>query len=536
MEFIEYGSEIRKRLDAVHNNCGRNPEKMEQECQELEHLARKMQDDKLMGFVAFYRGQNAYLTNQMGDLFRYCLEGMEYQEKAEQWEYIVLSYNLLGITSVNQGNALFAIDYYLSGLNLCEEHNLLTDAYILNMNIGALYMRFGAYEAAHQYLDRSLKLIMQDKNKERYYNDITVLYISLANCEMHRDNISGVNYYLKKVLSECYEYIDNQIKIYVKTFQVQSYEKEEKYEQRDRLIEELTQEFPKIQINMDLYEDFYNFAQYLLTIKKYDDFEIIMHKLEEPIDQSKLIRQQMQFIQLQMDYYDAIGEEEKFNEAAKKNYKLVSRLEEEDAMTMRSIIKMRTDLELNKKQSKKMELENKKLQKQSETDSLTGMANRFYLNRYAEKIFQHCYVNKTMLGMEILDIDYFKQYNDNYGHQAGDNCIKMVAEAIKSLEKYGHIFTARYGGDEFVIIYDGYGKEEMEQFAKELKEKIIQANLKHEYSQTAKIVTVSQGICYDIPDDKQKIWDYLYSADKILYHVKKQSRNDYGIGHCDHML
>ncbi|MCR5667337.1 MAG: GGDEF domain-containing protein [Eubacterium sp.] len=536
MEFIEYGSEIRKRLDAVHKNCGTNPEKMEQECQKLEEIADKMEDFKLKGFIAFYRGQNAYLTNQMGDLFRYCLEGMEYQEQAQQWEYIVLSYNLLGITSVNQGNALFAIDYYLSGLNLCEEHHLLTDAYILNMNIGALYMRFGAYDSAHSYLDRSLKLILQDKNKERYYNDITVLYISLANCELHRENLKEVNYYLKKVLDECYEQIDKQIKIYVKTFQVQVYDKEQRYNERDVLIQELMQIFPKIKINMDLYDDFYNFAKYLLKIEQFKEFEIVMHKLEEPIVQSKLIRQQMQFMRLQMDYYDKVKEEEKFQKAAKSHYRLISRLEQEDAMTMRSMIKMRTDLEQNKKQSKQMEIENKKLQKQSETDSLTGMSNRFYLNSYAEKIFQHCYVNRVMLGMEILDIDFFKQYNDNYGHQAGDECIKMVAREIKSLERYGHIFTARYGGDEFVIIYDGYTKDQMETFAKELKKKIEAQNFKHEYSLTSDIVTVSQGICHDIPDDKQKIWDYLYSADKILYHVKKESRNGYGIGHCDHML
>ena len=83
--------------------------------------------------------------------------------------------------------------------------------------------------------------------------------------------------------------------------------------------------------------------------------------------------------------------------------------------------------------------------KTSETDALTRLANRFRLNDYLDQVFEKALSEQTPLAMEILDIDYFKQYNDNYGHQAGDECIKRIAKQLELMQN-DMIFCARYGG------------------------------------------------------------------------------------------
>ncbi len=535
MEFIEYSNEIRNALDQVNDNCGKNPQKMEKICQGLEERAKKTSDDKLLGFIYFYRGQNAYLTNQVGDLFLNCLKGMEYQERAKEWEYVAISYNLLGITSANQGNALFAMDYYVKGLEISEKHNLLTDSYILNLNIGTLYMRSKNFDIAKVYFEKSLHILNMQPKNERFYIDITAIYLSIAKCQLYMENIAKSDKYVQKILEECYEDLNDKVRLAVKAFQAQLYEKKGKQDMCKILMDEIDNRIESITFNMDMYDDFYDYAKFLIKCKKYEYYERVSKKLTKVAEQSMLTNMMMEIMHLKIQYFEAMNNQEQKNECLKKFYDLSLKKRVEENYMTAAIASLRTSLEEAKKQSKKMEVENLRLQKKSETDALTGLANRFYLNSYAERIFQACYVRKAPLAVEILDIDYFKQFNDNYGHQAGDECVRAVADTIRSLEEHGNIFCARYGGDEFVVIYDGYTKEQIEEFTLEIKNKIADKHIVHEHSLASNLVTVSQGVCYDIPDNKQKIWDYLYSADKVLYQVKKKSRNSYGIGGCEQM-
>ena len=176
--------------------------------------------------------------------------------------------------------------------------------------------------------------------------------------------------------------------------------------------------------------------------------------------------------------------------------------------------------------------ENAMLRKKSETDALTGLPNRFAYNHYSMQLYSHLTrqaEKSETLAVEILDIDYFKEYNDNYGHQAGDQCIQAVAAEIQALTAGLNIFACRYGGDEFVIIYHGYSKEQVETFVRQLQTKIKNRAIQHAYSPVAKTVTITQGVCFDLFSPGYGIDNYLLYADRALYDVKKVSRNNYRI-------
>jgi diguanylate cyclase (GGDEF)-like protein len=120
-------------------------------------------------------------------------------------------------------------------------------------------------------------------------------------------------------------------------------------------------------------------------------------------------------------------------------------MERENRLMVSNMIVMRNSYMELTQINKKVEEKNTFLQKRSETDPLTGMYNRLKLNEYSEEAFEKALINRSSIAVEILDIDFFKQYNDNYGHQEGDNCIKFIASTLIDMAKEDGIFTARYG-------------------------------------------------------------------------------------------
>ena len=109
---------------------------------------------------------------------------------------------------------------------------------------------------------------------------------------------------------------------------------------------------------------------------------------------------------------------------------------------------------------REMEKANERLLEKSETDPLTRLANRFRLNDYLERAFERTRDDHRAFAVEILDIDYFKEYNDNYGHQAGDARIVAIADELRKMQSHD-TFCARYGGDEFIIIYEYKTEDEV---------------------------------------------------------------------------
>ena len=162
----------------------------------------------------------------------------------------------------------------------------------------------------------------------------------------------------------------------------------------------------------------------------------------------------------------------------------------------------------------------------SEHDALTGLANRYSINKYCEQMFDEACQKQLKFGVIIVDIDYFKEFNDTYGHIEGDRCICAIAHEI---EKNSNGFlTARFGGDEFLIMTVNQDDETLENTAKELRQKVQALRIEHSGSKSVPYVTVSQGIYNCVPGKNDTVVDCIRMADMALYKVKKSSRNTYG--------
>jgi diguanylate cyclase (GGDEF)-like protein len=178
-----------------------------------------------------------------------------------------------------------------------------------------------------------------------------------------------------------------------------------------------------------------------------------------------------------------------------------------------------------KQVNKDLKEANQKLEKLSQTDSLTGIFNRYVFETILKSEWDRCKHHFIPLSLIMIDIDFFKAFNDNYGHRAGDDCIRQVSGALSACARNPSDIVSRYGGEEFAVILTYKEKESVLEFAEQLRKKVEQMAIPHMYSSISKYITISLGVYTLIPSDESSIEEFIRTADKALYQAKKERNN-----------
>lgn len=186
------------------------------------------------------------------------------------------------------------------------------------------------------------------------------------------------------------------------------------------------------------------------------------------------------------------------------------------------------------KLTEQLNLANHELHRVSMTDGLTGIANRRLFDELLVREWSRCARIQKPLSIVMLDVDHFKEFNDKYGHQAGDECLKVVAKEIAKAVPRGSDLAARYGGEEFVLILGETDAEGARMVANRIRQQVAGLKMVNEDS-PHKYVTVSCGISTVLPSDDKPVEKLVKAADNALYLAKRQGRNtvaylDYGQG------
>jgi len=160
----------------------------------------------------------------------------------------------------------------------------------------------------------------------------------------------------------------------------------------------------------------------------------------------------------------------------------------------------------------------------STTDSLTGIANRRFIEEKMFEEWNRCMRSALPVAIIMIDVDAFKRYNDFYGHQQGDICLRTVAAKINEYCKRPGDECARYGGEEFVILLPETKSEEACRMAEEIRRGVEALGLKHEKS-NHEVATVSIGVAAEVPAMGSSYEALLRRADEHLYEAKGSGRN-----------
>lgn len=175
----------------------------------------------------------------------------------------------------------------------------------------------------------------------------------------------------------------------------------------------------------------------------------------------------------------------------------------------------------------KLEIANRELQRLASLDGLTGVANRRRFDEYLDAEWQHLAREQLPLSLILCDIDFFKKYNDAYGHQAGDACLRRVADALRFCARRSVDLVARYGGEEFAVILPNTTDIGATLVAEEIRTVVNALEIAHAQSAVSEHVTLSLGVACMQPSHNATPSMLIASADAALYKAKAAGRNMY---------
>lgn len=170
-------------------------------------------------------------------------------------------------------------------------------------------------------------------------------------------------------------------------------------------------------------------------------------------------------------------------------------------------------------------LESRMLSELAQRDGLTGLYNRRLFDDQVSRIWRQARRERSPVQIILIDIDYFKVFNDLYGHQAGDDCLRKVAETLNAAAKRPLDLCARYGGEEFVLVLSDPPRDYAETLPERLRRQVAALGVPHEGSPVANVVTVSIGVAMVTPGEGRSLAGAVQMADEALYQAKEEGRN-----------
>lgn len=189
------------------------------------------------------------------------------------------------------------------------------------------------------------------------------------------------------------------------------------------------------------------------------------------------------------------------------------------------MVQARENAEENLRQTfQALEQANAELKKMAAIDGLTGIANRRTLDEALDREWHRCLRDKSPLAVILIDIDHFKLYNDNYGHQKGDEALGAVASKISKLIERATDIVARYGGEEFAAVLSNTSAEGALVVAQKMVKEVEAMAIPHEHSQTSDCVTISAGVFAMVPSETTDADKWFSFADEALYEIKRSGR------------
>lgn len=528
MDKTKYDKQVQEWMCTVQDNCETDMDLTLGYCNKIIRYGKEIEDNALIAFGYYFCGVVYYVMNDGTHFYDAVTSALSYLSKAEEWELMARCYNFLGISSVSRGNAAIALEYYLTATQYCKKAKSDYFASVLQINIGMLNVFCGRYHDALESFEVAYDYFSRHKELRSYHDDMMCVYENMAKAYLLQGQLSQARSCFERIYKDHKDYADDEAMITVLCTEAMYYHIAGDDGACEKNIAEVHKKTSPTMPLMNMFDDYYDYCKVLIERGKEKEFWHIMEIMEPLVRSLGIIDLHRRLVALKLKSYRKNNRQDEYLKEAGLYFELSEMVEVENKTMMNNVLSLRRNLERVNREKKEIEAKNALLVKKSETDALTGLNNRFRLKDYSEDLFQKAIENKTSLAVEVLDMDGFKGYNDFYGHQKGDECIKQIASAVKSMEEFG-AFTARYGGDEFILIYKDVTKEQMIDYATELRRRVMNLGIECFLSRVSDMVTISQGICCDIPIEGSYMWDFIEVADEMLYRVKQKKRNNFCI-------
>lgn len=476
------------------------------------------------------------MENKVRDAEKLVLRAKElYEHENDEVKYIE-TLNVLGVIYNAMDDDSDSITCYIEGLSCAKKilrkiEDTKSDEYCNMCNmIATLYNNIGSRYEENEAYDKAIECF---KKAEEYFkstnaeSDIItrrrafIIYLNFTECYGQLDLFEEAWESLKRAKdnmvydedgSENFSYV-------LLEYKLRAVSGEREYVKSK--VDMLVTAFKNHHDATDYMHNMRSLCDLLCWINEYDAVKEVLEYVETKKDDWNSIAYDMLIIELWMNYYTALGDEDMHLLMCKEYAYLSLAQRKSNHKNRAEVIDIRLEFQKNEEQRRLAT-------KNSYTDSLTGIGNRAKLNHDAKKLIDELIQTRKSLGIGIIDVDFFKQQNDTYGHLQGDECLKAIADIIKeSLHQSGEVY--RFGGDEFILIIRDAKKHNIKKIAESIKIKLHEKAIPNINSKVMDEVTVSQGYVCMYPRSGDSIESLMDIADKSLYNVKQSGRNSYFI-------
>lgn len=528
MDLSNYSQEIQNYIRQTEDRRNREGWLDFDTCQRILKYAAENNSDELFG-LGYYRFAEFYWNKQDIEKTLHCLkECTKCFFNVHMYDYLAKAYNLMAVTAGIDGNRLVSLSYFYIGMQYAEKSQDIYIQAVINTNIAYNLLCIKRYKDAKEHAYESIRLFKQTENTIYRNRNIVWSMIRCGFCHLlleETDEALNLWNQIQEILQENPEH--NEPKLLLQMFEVGCEVARGNQERALQLISCLKEAFCQAE-NMQQSENMVILIADMLDRANYSK---LLEALSETIDEKVIGKN----ISLYLDIYPyksrfllKNNRMEEYVTYSRQYLELYHQHLNAGRMVTAKILELQDKLSRMEADQQDMRAYNQKLEEIALYDSLTGLPNRAYLNEYISRKFEEACEKQQLYGVELLDIDCFKEYNDTYGHLQGDICLEAVANILDKM-KNENVFCARYGGDEFMIIYSGMAESGIRDIAEKIQQRVRELEIVQEETGKVTKVTVSQGIFVHIAEKGNREWDFNTIADLMLYQAKQMGKNCYRI-------
>lgn len=494
-------------------------------CMKLALLSRNDTNSYAYCFSMVYLSDAYYGCQIMEKALKAGLKAYEFLKDSQFEDLLLVTCNLLGVIYTNISDEQSAMEYYFKALNMARSSKNHMMCSAIYSNLAHLYEEQGAYERALANVEDAYHYSNlandneQNINYSRYNYDVDRAHIRFLQGD-YTQSLSLINQVLTAP--------DLSRSLYAESLLL-----------KGKLLFHLNQKDQLNEILPKLLSFFLEYKDPLIKAKQNmryldlcllasitDHLDDILKETKGLLGNASLPNKWIEYYDLMMRYSTLIQDTKQMNYAAEQYYYWSKKQDSFLSQSKLARIKNRSALFDVLKKKEQLNKLGTYLENKAAHDELTHINNRYGLNQYLKQSFDFASREHIPFGVILIDVDYFKEYNDFYGHLKGDDCLIAVSSIIRQVI-VNNGFIARYGGDEFIVICLDKTKKELTEFASGIKNRIQELALENIRSKSSNIVTVTMGITLNIPGQSDDVLDYIYAADNALYRIKKQTRNDF---------
>lgn len=492
---------------------------------EIKNLGLERGDNDIIGYAYYRYAYYYYFTAQdKKKLRKYLQIAIKYLLRSDNKEYLGAAYNLVAYDAQDQGSFDIAYAYYMIALKTLEGVEGTPLPALIASSAGRILTEFGKYREGREKLKESAGRLIHFKDMHVFnynmimtYGDVSLASFILCEPDEVEKTRDKIEYYYNNAACEEQKLCRSYYLLAYIYHALLTGNDEVMEENLAELFEHWTitpsGDFITLMFEIETVFSFMLAHDYISQAAELLKYTAI---LEEDENSSVVIR----YYDLKIQYYEKVHNLKKLRECLRIQHEVKKRQKAEALLMKRYSMEFADMLESITVESERVKAENVHLQLQANTDSLTGLPNRNAMNSVLPARFEAAAEDKTCFGIGIIDVDRFKQYNDEFGHQEGDRCLKTIGKALLKFNSRPELFCTRYGGDEFVVAYFDLSDEAIAEIAREMKEAVAKATQRMGKKHGVTI-SISQGIYNSVPDGTKKLWDYLTLADQHLYRIKQ---------------